>query len=58
MEFLRFEIAIEHELHDHVDGFVPSADAQQLDDVSVVKSFHHLGLAQKVNLFVYRASSF
>ena len=58
ISFLRFEIAIEHELHDHVDGLVPGADAEQLDDVAVVEPLHHLRLAQEVNFLVHRASSF
>ena len=55
---LRFEVAIEHELHDHVDGLVPRADAEQLDDVPVVEPLHHLGLAEEVNLLVDGAARF
>ena len=56
--FLRFEIAIEHKLHDHVDGLVPGANPQQLDNVPVVKPLHHLRLAQEVNLLVHGAPRF
>ena len=58
LRFLRFEIAIEHELHHHVDGLVPGAHAEQFDDVAVVEPLHHLGLAQEVNFLVHSASRF
>ena len=39
--FLRLEIAIEHELHHHVDRLVPCANTQEFDDIAVVKPGDH-----------------
>ena len=39
--FLRLEIAIEHELHHHVDRLVPCANTQEFDNITVVKPGDH-----------------
>ena len=39
--FLRLEIAIEHELHHHVDRLLPCANTQEFDDITVVKPGDH-----------------
>ena len=50
---VRLKVPVEHELHDGVDGLVPRAHAEQLNDVLVVEALHHVGLAEEVDLLVH-----
>ena len=51
-EQIGLEVPVEHELHDGVDGLVPRADAEQLDDVLVVEALHHVGLGEEIHLLL------
>lgn len=53
-----FQVPIEHEFHHSVDGLVSRAHAQELDDVFVVESLHHVGFTEEVQLFLHRGASF
>ena len=51
-EKICFQVTVEHELHDGVDWFVSGADPEQFDNVLVVKPFHHVSLAEEVDLLL------
>ena len=54
--YSRFKIPIEHKLHNCIDWFISSANSKKFNNISVVKSFHHVSLTQKINLFIERTS--
>lgn len=58
MKHSRFQITIEHELHDHVDGLIPGAHPQQLHNVPVIEPLHHLGFTKEIYFLIYGTAGF
>ena len=45
---------MKHELHDSERWFAARAHSEKLHDVVVIETFHHLCLAQKIQLEIYK----